>query len=515
MSSPSLVPAGRAADGAAPDARRLYMVSLGCPKNRVDSEVMLGVALQRSIVPVSDPADADVIVVNTCGFIESAKKESIDTILELAEHKRAGRCRTLVVAGCLSQRYGPELMQELPEVDHFLGSSDMLRLDSVLGGHAERLLVGNPADWVIRAGDPRRLSTRGASAYLKLGEGCNRSCSFCVIPQMRGKQRSRTPEDVLSEARVLVERGVLELNLVSQDTVAYGRDLGRPGALAPLVAAIADLPGVVWVRLFYLYPEKLEPALIELLAEHPRVLPYVDMPLQHASDSMLRRMKRGHGGARLNALVDRLRRDIPELVMRTAFIVGHPGETEADFDELCDFLRYAAFDRVGVFTYSDEETSASHRLDGKVPSAVAERRARRLMALQRPISRAKNRALVGRDLRVLVEGPSEESELVMVGRHAGQAPDIDGVVYLSGELARPGTIVTARITRATDYDLLGEVELHGASTYEKPRANPGGPPLSEVPRRTASQAAPQPVERSRTLVHRSSDGRKVALKTFR
>jgi ribosomal protein S12 methylthiotransferase len=469
-------------------SRKIHFVSLGCPKNRVDTEVMLGVAEKSGYSHVSDAGDADVIVVNTCGFIDAAKKESIDTILELAGHKRDGACKKLVVAGCLSQRHSTDLEKDLPEVDHFLGSSDMLKLERVLDGTAERMLVGNPADWVVRASDPRLVSTRGASAYLKLAEGCNRRCSFCVIPMMRGKQRSRTMDDVVDEARRLIDAGVLELNLVSQDTVAYGRDLGTGASLAKVVERIANLPGARWVRLFYLYPEKLDAALIDLLANHPVVLPYVDMPLQHASDGMLRRMRRGHGERRQRDVVERLRTRVPGLVFRTAFIVGHPGETDAEFDELVEFVKWAEFDRVGVFHYSDEPTSASHDLGDKVPRAVAKTRAKALMKLQRTISRKKNRALVGKRIDVLVEGTSEESELVFVGRHAGQAPEIDGSVFLSGEEVRPGEIRTATITRATDYDLLGDVSGE-----------------SEIDPRHASPRA--------LLVHRASDGRRVSLRT--
>ena len=473
--------------------RTIHFVSLGCPKNRVDSEVMLGVAESSGFRHVPEPETADVIVVNTCGFIDAAKQESIQTILELGAHKQ-GRCQKLVVAGCLSQRYASELESELPEVDHFLGSSDMLKLERVLSGDAERLLVGNPADWVVRSSDPRRLSTRGASAYLKLAEGCNRNCSFCVIPQIRGKQRSRSAEDVVEEARRLAAAGVLELNLVSQDTVAYGRDLKDGASLAKLVERIAAVPGLRWVRLFYLYPETLDAALLELLAGHPRVVPYVDMPLQHAADAMLRRMRRGHGGARLRQVVERLRARIPELVLRTAFIVGHPGETDAEFEELCDFVTWAEFDRVGVFRYSDETTAHAYTLDGKVPEKTAAARAKKLMSLQRRISRRKNRALVGRELDVLVEGPSEESEFVMVGRHAGQAPEIDGVVYLSEGLVQPGEMRRARITKATDYDLLGAVQDDAATTATS----------------TAARAEPSPS----ALVHRQSDGRRIALRTL-
>lgn len=435
----------------------IHFVSLGCPKNRVDSEVMLGVAQGEGYRHVDDARDADVIVVNTCGFIDAAKKESIETILELGSHKRDGRCKKLVVTGCLSQRHPEELAAGLPEVDHFLGSSDMLSLAPVLRGKSARVAVGNPADWVVRASDPRQLSTRGASAYLKLAEGCNRSCSFCVIPQLRGKQRSRTPDDVVREAERLVAAGVLELNLVSQDTIAYGRDTPGSGGLAGVVRRIADVPGVRWVRLHYLYPERLDPELVELLAAHPRVVPYVDMPLQHAADAMLRRMRRGHGGKRLYDLVERLRRDVPELTFRTAFIVGHPGESDEEFAELVRFVQWAEFDRVGVFRFSDEESARTFGMSDKVAPGVAARRARSLMSLQRKISKKKQKALVGRELDVLVEGPSEESDLVMVGRHAGQAPDIDGVVYVGGDVVLPGQLRRARVTQASDYDLVADV----------------------------------------------------------
>jgi len=469
-------------------SRTIHFVSLGCPKNRVDSEVMLGVAERAGYRHVAEAEEASVIVVNTCGFIDAAKKESIDTILELSGYKETGACQKLVVSGCLSQRYPQELAADLPEVDHFLGSSDMLKLEHVLSGNAERVLVGNPADWVVTASDPRRISTRGRSAYVKLAEGCNRSCSFCVIPEMRGKQRSRPADDLVREVEGLVAAGVLEVNLVSQDTVAYGRDLGDGSNLADAVRRIADVPGLRWVRVFYLYPEKLTDDLIDLIGQHPKVVPYVDMPLQHAADGMLRRMKRGHGGARLRELVLRLRARIPGLFFRTAFIVGHPGETEAEFEELCEFVRFAEFDRVGVFQYSDEASAHSSTLPDKVPARTIAARAKTLMSIQRRISKKKNRALVGQELDVLVEGPSEDSELVMMGRHAGQAPEIDGCVYLSGGSALPGEFRRVRITQASDYDLVGELDDDGAEA--------------------APPALPD------TFTHRASDGRRV-LRTYR
>jgi ribosomal protein S12 methylthiotransferase len=439
--------------------KKIHFVSLGCPKNRVDTEVMVGVAGQNGYALTDEAEQAEVIVVNTCGFIGEAKRESIETIFELSELKKVGNLQKLVVTGCLSQRYPTELSAQMPDVDHFLGSSDMLKLGNVLGGKAERMLVGNPADWVVRASDPRVVTGPRASAYLKIAEGCNRSCAFCTIPQFRGKQRSRTADDVVREAEQLAAQGVLELNLISQDTIAYGRDLPKEGraSLAELVRRVADVKGIRWVRVFYLYPETMDAELLDVIANHPRVVKYVDMPLQHASDAMLKRMKRGHGIDRQKRVVERLRKSIPGLTFRTAFIVGHPGETDREFTELCDFVSWAEFDRVGVFKYSDEETAASNALDGKVKQLVISNRWRKLMALQRKIARTKNKALVGRELEVLVEGPSEEHELVMAGRHAGQAPEIDGQVYLGGAEVHPGQLWRVRVTQASDYDLVADV----------------------------------------------------------
>lgn len=443
--------------------RTIHFVSLGCPKNRVDSEVMLGLAEQLGYLHVDDPDDADVIVVNTCGFVDDAKKESIDTILAMAAHKQSGRCKRLVLAGCLSQRHPTELANELPEVDFILGSSDMLRLRKVLEGEAARIEVGNPADWLMSASDPRRLSTRGNSAYVKLAEGCNRSCAFCVIPTLRGRQRSRSADDIVAEVEQLTSQGVREVCLISQDTVSWGRDTSEKPDLARLVERIAEVDGLRWVRLHYLYPERLPDGLIELLAGHPRVLPYVDMPLQHASNAMLKRMGRGHDGRRLREIVTELREKIDGLSFRTAFIVGHPGETEEDFTELLDFVADAKFEHVGVFQYSDEETTRSFTQDQKISPRTAATRFRRLMSLQRGISRKHNQEMLGRELDVLVEGLSDESDWVFMGRHGGQAPDVDGCVYLSGESVEAGQIVRATVTQASDYDLTAEVQKSGVA----------------------------------------------------
>jgi ribosomal protein S12 methylthiotransferase len=437
--------------------RRIHFVSLGCPKNRVDSEVMVGVAAGSGYKLTENAEEADVVVVNTCGFIGEAKKESIETIFELSELKKTGKLQKLVVAGCLSQRYPEALSSQMPEVDHFLGSSDMTKLAKVLRGKADRMLVGTPADWVVKASDPRVITGSQSSAYVKLAEGCNRTCAFCTIPEFRGKQRSRPMADIVREVEALAAQGILEVNLISQDTIAYGRDLDDKPTLAEVVQQIADVKGIRWVRVFYLYPEIMQEPLLDVLAHHPKVVKYVDMPLQHAADSMLKRMRRGCGQDRQKRVVERLRNAIPGLTFRSAFIVGHPGETDAEFQELLDFVEWAAFERVGVFRYSDEESARSFKLEDKVPAAVAGRRYRALMSLGRKIAKKHHKRLVGKELEVLVEGQSTEHEFVMQGRHAGQAPEIDGNVFLSGDDAFTGEMRRVQITQASDYDLVGEL----------------------------------------------------------
>lgn len=431
---------------------------------------MLGVGDEQGYQVVQDAGDAEVIVVNTCGFIGPAKEESIDTILEMAGHKD-GRCQKLVVAGCLSQRYPHELADEMPEVDHFLGSSDMLKLGDILraDAEAERMMVGNPADYTLRATDPRLPSMALHSAYVKIAEGCSRTCSFCIIPRMRGTQRSRPLEDVVTEVERLVDQGAREINLISQDTVSWGRDAkDDPRKIADLVRAVADVKGLHWLRLFYLYPENLTDELIELIADHPQVVPYVDMPLQHASDRMLKIMRRGHGMDRQRKVVERLRERITDLTFRSAFIVGHPGETDDDFQQLHDFVRWAELDHVGVFRYSEEEGTRAADLPGAVDEKTIARRHRQLMQLQRPISRSKLRARVGQEIEVLVEGVSDESEFLLQGRHAGQAPDIDGTVYLANGTAEAGEIRRAIVTDAADYDLVADLYAADGSRPEPP-----------------------------------------------
>ena len=453
--------------------RTIHFVSLGCPKNRVDTEVMLGVSGEAGYQHVDDPASAEVIVVNTCGFVEAAKQESIETILSLSDMKHSGACKKLVVAGCLSQRYPDELKKGLPEVDHFLGSSDMLVLGKVLTqAKTPKMLVGNPADHLARASDPRVLSLHRHYAYLKIAEGCSRKCSFCAIPSFRGTQRSRPIEDVVAEAKQLAAQGVVELNVISQDTISYGKDLGKR-ALVPLARALSEVEGIEWVRLFYLYPEAFTDDLIELLGGGSKVVPYVDMPMQHATDRMLKLMRRGYNEHKQRQLIERLRA-IDGLCIRSAFIIGHPGETDSDFEQLCDFVRASELDHVGVFRYSHEDGTHSGTMEDLVPADVIEARANELMAIQQKISKKRLKARIGDEITVLVEGESDESELLLQGRHAGQAPEVDGVVILTSGAAEPGELRRAKVTHATEYDLvaklLGESKAKGTATPAKKAA---------------------------------------------
>ncbi|MDH5672080.1 MAG: 30S ribosomal protein S12 methylthiotransferase RimO [Myxococcales bacterium] len=443
-----------------PDEARpaIHFVSLGCPKNRVDTEVMLGVSARAGYRHVDDPHAAEVIVVNTCGFVEAAKQESIETVLELAELKQQGLCRTLIMTGCLSQRYAGELAQGLPEVDHFLGSSDMLALGALLGeSPGARVQVGNPANYLVGADDPRILSGSRASAYVKIAEGCSRRCAFCAIPSFRGKLRSRPVADVAREVQRLTEAGTAEINLISQDTVSYGRDLPAGEDLLALLERLESIATLRWLRLFYLYPEALPDALLERLAGHGKLVPYLDMPLQHASSAMLKRMHRGYDADRIGRLLERVRTAAPGVTIRTAFIVGHPGETDADFQALMELVQRERFDHVGLFRYSPEEGTSSHDQDGAVPEAVIEERLTSLSEVQHSIAREKLSAQVGQVLEVLVEGLSEESELLLQGRHRGQAPEVDGVVLLTDDEAKVGSLRRARVTQSGDYDLIASL----------------------------------------------------------
>jgi ribosomal protein S12 methylthiotransferase len=456
----------------------VYFVSLGCPKNRVDTEVMLGLTDGAGLTIADSPEGAQVIVVNTCGFIGAAKEESIDTILEMGKYKADGRCERLVVTGCLSQRYPEELRREMPEVDTFLGSGDVDKIVDAIRGRTARDGVTMDPAYLYDDVTPRLQSLPAYTAYVKIAEGCDRPCGFCIIPKMRGGQRSRSPESVEREVRDLVARGAVEINLVAQDLTTYGWDLNvaagqhkRDGDvnLAKLVRRLGAIEPLRWLRLHYAYPTATSDELLRAIAEEPRVAKYVDMPLQHIDDDVLKAMRRGHVGDTSRKLIDKIRTTIPGVTLRTTFIVGHPGETEVAFQQLVDFVRQYELDHVGAFTYSQEEGTYSATRGDQVPKKEAERRRRELMRVQRTISRKKMKAMVGRELEVLVEGPSDESEYLWSGRHAGQAPEIDGQVYLSlaegsprgeGEALRApraGDLVRARVTGFADYDLAAEV----------------------------------------------------------
>jgi ribosomal protein S12 methylthiotransferase len=436
---------------------RVYLHTLGCPKNRVDSEVMLGTLTEAGYRLEQDPARAEIIVVNTCGFIESAKVESIEAICELAEQKRTGRCKKLVVTGCLVQRHAEELARELPEVDHFLGTGAYQEIAEVVAdAQAARLVVPDP-DFVHSAKSPRINSMAAQTAYLKISEGCDNACAFCIIPKLRGEQRSRTIDDLVAEAEQLASQGTVELCLVAQDLTAYGQDLPGKTRLVDLLPELCAVDGIRWLRLHYAYPRDFPVKLMQVIARQPKIVKYLDMPLQHSSDRLLRSMKRGRDSAFLRDLLARLRGEIPDLALRTSLIVGLPGETEADFKGLLQFVEAERFERLGVFEYSPEEGTPAAEMSGQLSAAVKRRRFEQVMELQRDISRDHQQALVGRTLEVLVEGASEETEHLLVGRHAQQAPEIDGLTYVNDGVAYPGEIVRLEITDASDYDLVGKV----------------------------------------------------------
>ena len=422
---------------------------------------MVGKLLARDFLLVDEPDQADVIIVNTCSFIQPATEESIETVLEMAKFKEAGSCSRLVVTGCMVQRYGASLVDELPEVDHFLGTGDYHRIDDVLAaraGEAPKSFIDAPL-YIHDEMAPRVNSWARHSAYLKISEGCNHRCTFCIIPQLRGKLRSRTIESLATEGLRLVSQGVRELNIISQDSTAYGRDLYGQPKLAELLRALARIDGLDWLRLHYAYPIGLPDDLLETIAQEPKVLPYLDMPLQHASGDMLRAMKRGVTREGQERILERLRKAVPDIAIRSTFIVGFPGETEADFEELIDFVRVQRFTRLGVFTYYQEDGTPAAELPNQVDEAVKLDRQKRLMALQSDISLKMHKKLVGQVLPVMLDGKSKESELLLVGRLPSQAPDVDGQVYISSAPVgvRAGQILPCRITQASAYDLVGEI----------------------------------------------------------
>ncbi len=410
------------------------------------------------------PGDADIIVVNTCSFIDPAKKESVDTILEMAEYKRTGKAQKLIVAGCLVERYRGDIQKNLPEVDALIGTNEIDRIVAACeglspsGAAIEPYLNAEP--YLYHDLTPRVLATPKHFAYIKIAEGCDHPCAFCVIPQYRGKFRSRRFESVVAEATRLFAQGVREIDLIGQDTTCFGEDFGLKDGLAALLARLAQIetPREKWVRFLYAYPNRVNQKLLDTIAQYPALVKYIDMPLQHASAPVLKRMKRGASGDIFLKLLERIRRSIPSVAIRTSFIVGFPGETAEDFETLCDFVKTAQFDRLGVFSYSDEDSSGSYALDGKVDGRVIHNRKRTLMAIQRKIAKAANRKLVGTETAVLVEGVSRETDLLWEARMSSQAPEIDGLTLINdfeGAEPKAGQIRRLRVTEAHDYDVVG------------------------------------------------------------
>jgi ribosomal protein S12 methylthiotransferase len=451
------------------EVQKIGFVSLGCPKNLVDSEVMMGQLRDHGYELTTDRETADVIVVNTCGFIQSAKEESINTILEMAELKDTARLKRLVVAGCLVERYRQDLLKQLPEIDAVLGTSEIEKIvaavDPVAAAAQDAAFVASNA-WMARGlptylydeDSPRLLATPKHFAYVKIAEGCDHTCAFCAIPQMRGKYRSRRAGSILREAEQLAAAGVKELVLISQDSTQYGLDLGIKDGLADLLRSLARVDGIEWIRVMYTYPNSLSDATLAAMAEEPKVCNYLDMPLQHASAAVLKRMRRGGNRQLLEKLLSRARQFVPEITLRTTFIVGFPGETEEDFEELMQFIRDVEFDRVGVFTYSDEEGTHGYGLDDKISPRVMRSRRAKLMREQARISKRRNRSLAGKRLRAMLEGVSQETDLLLQARLESQAPEVDGHVLINdlpeGFNAQPGDFIEIEITEAHEYDLV-------------------------------------------------------------
>jgi ribosomal protein S12 methylthiotransferase len=473
--------------------QKVGFVSLGCPKNLVDSEVMMGLLARAGAELTRRAEDADVIVVNTCSFIESAQQESVNTILEMAGHKTGGKAKKLVVAGCLVERFRDQIRRDIPEVDAVVGTGELEKILAATGVSSQTATPSNSPFVVLQSrpeGDaraaqgrfsreswdgavsdlpnylyddatPRILATPGHMAYIKIAEGCDHPCTFCIIPQLRGQFRSRRFESVVAEAERLAQSGVREITLIGQDTTCYGEDFGLKDGLALLLEKLAAIEDLRWVRFLYAYPNKITGKLLETIAGHEKICSYMDVPLQHASASVLKRMKRGGGADVFLRSIAKMRRVVPELTLRTSFIVGFPGETEKEFEELCDFVREAQFDWMGAFAYSDQDGASAYALDKKLSPREIERRRKHLMSIQRQISKKKKKALVGRELDLLLEGESEETELLLEGRTAMHAPEIDGKVFVNDfpqEIdPQPGQFYRCEITEAHDYDLVAKI----------------------------------------------------------
>ena len=471
--------------------QKVGFVSLGCPKNLVDSEVMMGLLARAGAELTRRAEDADVIVVNTCSFIDSAQQESVNTILEMAGLKTAGKAKKLVVAGCLVERFREQIRKDIPEVDAVVGTGELEKILAATGvaapapanspfvvlpsrpeGHARAAqgrfsrenwdgAIADLPNYLYDEDTPRILATPGHMAYIKIAEGCDHPCTFCIIPQLRGQFRSRRFESVIAEAERLAQSGVREITLIGQDTTCYGEDFGLKDGLALLLEKLAAIPDLRWVRFLYAYPNKITGKLLETIAAHEKICSYMDVPLQHASASVLKRMKRGGGADVFLRSIEKMRRSVPDLTLRTSFIVGFPGETEKEFEELCEFVREAEFDWMGAFSYSDQEGAGAYSLEKKLSPREIERRRKHLMSIQRRISKRKKKSLVGRDFDFLLEGESEETELLLEGRTPMHAPEIDGKVFINDfpeELTpKPGQFYRCQITEAHDYDLIARI----------------------------------------------------------
>src|SRR5213082_584608 len=439
---------------------KVGFVSLGCPKNLVDSEVMMGI-LTRDGYELTPRADeAEVLVVNTCSFIEAAQKESVDAILEMAEYKKFGAAKKLIVAGCLVERYREQILEQVPEVDAVVGTGEVERILEAVHGDL-RVLPAEPPAFLYHDLTPRILTTPKHAAYIKIAEGCDHPCTFCIIPQLRGKFRSRRFESVIAEAERLARSGVREITLIGQDTTCYGEDFGLKDGLALLLEKLAGIEDLRWIRFLYAYPNKITRRLLETIAAHDKICSYIDVPLQHASPAVLKRMKRGGGAEIFLRSIEKMRRAIPDVTVRSSFIVGFPGETDKEFNELCDFVRAAEFDWMGAFGYSDEKGAGAYAIDGKISGREIERRRKHLMQIQRTISKQKKRVLIGKEFDLLLEGSSEESDLLLEGRTAMHAPEIDGKVFVNDapDALQPvaGEFYRCKITEAHDYDLIAKI----------------------------------------------------------
>lgn len=437
---------------------KLALISLGCSKNLVDSEHYLGILSKRKGMELtSELSEADIVIVNTCGFIGDAKEESIETILEVSEFKETGNLKKLIVAGCLAQKYSEEILKELPEVDAVIGTGDIDKIEKVVDEILENKKVVETKNmtFLANANTERVLTTASHTAYLKISEGCNRACTYCIIPQMRGRLRSRSIEDIVEEAKRLVASGVREINLLAQETTEYGIDLYGDKKLAALMKELCKIEGLKWLRTYYMHPEYVTDELIEVMKSEEKICKYFDVPIQHVSDNILRNMARAKSGEQVKDVLNRIRKAIPEATIRTTLIVGFPGETEENFQELMDYVREFEFDYAGVFKYSREEDTVAYNLPNQVPEEIKEKRYAELVNLQSEIAERKNRRLLGEEIEVMIDGVSSESEYLLEGRTRGQALEIDGKVLTTDGTAKPGEIVKVKFEQNFEYDFVG------------------------------------------------------------